>query len=408
MEPLETLEQEIIKLDRNENLFEHPSQVLQIFLANHYEHFAKSYSTANLQRRVHQKLLSVLTNSNGTLAAPQQSAAEPLTAEQPAARNLCLTHGAEDALLKLFLWKAPQWQQLLVPEFSWGNYQHLTLGLGFSVKYFGCIALQKPIREEAEVQEKQLEGTQADTQETPSSRCFEPKPFQIESSFDFADLRAKIAAEKGRIAVLLPSPNNPTGHVTDSKIILKLAQEFPSADFIVDGAYATYPNTFCRDLLDSKIDNCFFIGSFSKFFGFPGLRLGFIYTGSNAHLPPALELNLGFGSKNLLVAEKALENLPYYVKRWNEMLTQCNLFAKQMATIGAVVPLESYANFLTLQLPGEPINFQECVEGSRVLPKYFCFNRKHYLRWGMGPKHIYDQIHQFMNILRYKDSTDCQ
>lgn len=96
----------------------------------------------------------------------------------------------------------------------------------------------------------------------------------------FLDEKKQFAFEKERFAealkqvgmVFLGSPNNPTGGVVEKNILLSVIDGFPAVLFIVDESFADYSPG--NSLLDSIRPNLVVIRSFTKFYGAPGLRIG--------------------------------------------------------------------------------------------------------------------------------------
>ena len=78
--------------------------------------------------------------------------------------------------------------------------------------------------------------------------------------------------------IILTNPNNPTGVVIPEKLLKDLARELRGkAWIIVDEAYSELSN-YQGLLGDATHDNIIVVRSFTKIFGIPGLRIGFIYT----------------------------------------------------------------------------------------------------------------------------------
>ena len=75
--------------------------------------------------------------------------------------------------------------------------------------------------------------------------------------------------------VFICNPNNPTGGFTPASALYQLALDHPQTVFLVDESYISFLPE--RSLMDFPMrDNLFVLGSFSKVYGIPGLRLGFL------------------------------------------------------------------------------------------------------------------------------------
>lgn len=99
-------------------------------------------------------------------------------------------------------------------------------------------------------------------------------PLRPEEGFrlDLPHLSAQLA---GGELVFICNPNNPTGGLVSSATLHQMARNHPDTVFLVDESYLSFlrePSLVRFPLLD----NLFVLGSFSKVFGIPGLRLGFL------------------------------------------------------------------------------------------------------------------------------------
>ncbi|MET3824450.1 cobalamin biosynthetic protein CobC [Sphingomonas sp. PvP055] len=88
----------------------------------------------------------------------------------------------------------------------------------------------------------------------------------------------------GADLLVLASPANPDGRVTDPALLRTLAQRMT---VVVDEAYADPAPGLCPEAGDRLI----VLRSFGKFYGLPGLRLGFVIAGTD--LAPRLRALLG-------------------------------------------------------------------------------------------------------------------
>ncbi|WP_026380223.1 aminotransferase class I/II-fold pyridoxal phosphate-dependent enzyme [Afifella pfennigii] len=81
---------------------------------------------------------------------------------------------------------------------------------------------------------------------------------------------------EGEESLILVNPNNPDGRLLSPAAIARLAAERPQRLVVVDEAYADAlpPHTSALPLLQ-EAGNLLVLRSFGKFYGLPGLRLGF-------------------------------------------------------------------------------------------------------------------------------------
>ena len=73
--------------------------------------------------------------------------------------------------------------------------------------------------------------------------------------------------------VIFASPNNPTGVLVPAEKILALAGDFPNVTFLIDEAFLDF--VLDGESVAGKRENILTLNSMTKFFGVPGLRLGY-------------------------------------------------------------------------------------------------------------------------------------
>lgn len=116
-------------------------------------------------------------------------------------------------------------------------------------------------------------------------------PFELDEALDF-ELDCLRLEEQIQIgdAVIIANPNNPTGLGVDQTVLANLIERRPDALFIIDEAFLDFIDN-CETQGVSQ-PNIITINSMTKFFGVPGLRIGFglfpteLATKMRANLPP--------------------------------------------------------------------------------------------------------------------------
>ncbi|MGH9160756.1 MAG: pyridoxal phosphate-dependent aminotransferase [Vicinamibacteraceae bacterium] len=105
-------------------------------------------------------------------------------------------------------------------------------------------------------------------------------PLRNESGWFEYDLPAldRLLTAREKALVIVPTPNNPTGHSLPYDDLRRLALRHPRCLFMIDEAYFGFGD---RDLRAAarhlqQLDNAVVIRSFSKAYGLAGLRCGFV------------------------------------------------------------------------------------------------------------------------------------
>lgn len=81
--------------------------------------------------------------------------------------------------------------------------------------------------------------------------------------------------------IFLCNPNNPTGQLTCKEDILELANDNPNRLIVIDEAFMDFVENDVKYSVIKEaplMDNLIVVRSLTKFYGFPGLRLGYLVT----------------------------------------------------------------------------------------------------------------------------------
>ncbi len=105
--------------------------------------------------------------------------------------------------------------------------------------------------------------------------------FAMPEASDFAlDCTALHNSLRPGDLAIIATPNNPTGRTTDRDSLLALIGDCPECYFLIDEAFLDFQEGVSS--LSGRTANVLTLNSMTKFYGVPGLRLGY------ATLPPAL------------------------------------------------------------------------------------------------------------------------
>lgn len=167
---------------------------------------------------------------------------------------------------------------------------------------------------------------------------------------DFSVSLDQIEAElEGNEIVIFGNPVNPSGTVTDDNDIVNLAEKHPETLFVIDEAFHDFIAPFAT--VGGRLDNIITLNSLTKFYGIPGLRVGF-----GIFPPPYLQrikTLLPQWSVNTLaqiVGTRALQDESYCT----ETRYQCARLRTQLkdaiTSINRIKVFDSQANYLLLKL----------------------------------------------------------
>ena len=155
--------------------------------------------------------------------------------------------------------------------------------------------------------------------------------------------------------LLLASPNNPTGNCLSPEEIGKIMENIPNDTMVlVDEAYASFitKDTAYIAPLVSKYQNLIISRTLSKFYGLPGLRMGFGFMGKGheGFLNYANKY-LGYNRFSEAVALAALESDEYYRGVADQMDWGRKLFHDKLDGLDGFKVYRSVANFILIKYP---------------------------------------------------------
>lgn len=155
--------------------------------------------------------------------------------------------------------------------------------------------------------------------------------------------------------LLLASPNNPTGNSLTPEEIGRIMENIPSDTMVlIDEAYASFiscDTSYVAPLV-SKYSNLIISRTLSKFYGLPGLRMGFgfIGKGHEGFLNYANKY-LGYNRFSEAVALAALDSDEHYRKVADDMEWDRQLFKKELGNLPGFKVYKSVANFILIKYP---------------------------------------------------------
>lgn len=157
--------------------------------------------------------------------------------------------------------------------------------------------------------------------------------------------------------LLLASPNNPTGNSLTSEEIGRIMENIPSDTMVfVDEAYASFITTDTDYIapLVMKYNNLIIARTLSKFYGLPGLRVGFGFMGAGHEMFLSYSNKyLGYNRFSEAVALAALESDEHYRNVANQMEWDRQLFKKELGSRPGFKVYKSVANFILIKYPTE-------------------------------------------------------
>ena len=238
--------------------------------------------------------------------------------------QVLIGYGAEDLLKKsvhFFLTEGGS-KTMLIPQYSWWYYKSIADEVSGTT-------LQYPVYEEGNT-----------------------------FHYDFDGLKKMVDEIQPKI-LLVASPNNPTGNGLTIEEMEKLVDMVPqSTILLVDEAYASFISedaSYVKNLVE-KHPNIVVCRTLSKFYGLPGLRMGFGFIGKSEEMERFARYSnmyLGYDRLSEEVAIAALKSDAHYRKIAAVMQEGREMYAKELGCLPGFKVYESRANFILIKYPIE-------------------------------------------------------
>ena len=237
--------------------------------------------------------------------------------------QVLLGYGGEDILkqsVHYFLTQEDGNKTMLIPKFSWWYYKSIADEVDGRT-------LQYPLYEE---------GTTF--------------------KYDLGAMKRMVDEEKPKI-LLLASPNNPTGNGLTPDDLAELLAFVPKETIVlIDEAYASFvteDNSYIGALVN-KYDNLIISRTLSKFYGLPGLRMGFgfISKGLEKFIRYSNKY-LGYNRLSEDIAIAALKSEAHYRDVARMMNESRKMYEEEIGVLPGFKVYDSVANFILIKYPIE-------------------------------------------------------
>ena len=174
--------------------------------------------------------------------------------------------------------------------------------------------------------------------------------------YDLGAMKRMVEEEKPKI-LLLASPNNPTGNGLTPDDLAELLAFVPKETIVlIDEAYASFvteDNSYIGALVN-KYDNLIISRTLSKFYGLPGLRMGFgfISKGLEKFIRYSNKY-LGYNRLSEDIAIAALKSEAHYRDVARMMNESRKMYEEEIGVLPGFKVYDSVANFILIKYPIE-------------------------------------------------------
>ncbi len=174
-----------------------------------------------------------------------------------------------------------------------------------------------------------------------------------ENDFCFQYHEGYFHDKKGGVAFLC-NPNNPTGQLIESTVILNMVNKHSGITFVVDEAFIDFvdePGKYTVINEVGKLQNLIVVRSLTKFYGFPGLRIG--YLAANRELVMKMMEHKEPWSVNTLAQYAAIAALEdeEFISRSREFMSKERLFLyNEISHIRGFLPYKPTVNYILIKI----------------------------------------------------------
>jgi histidinol-phosphate aminotransferase len=164
---------------------------------------------------------------------------------------------------------------------------------------------------------------------------------------------ALISESKGAGALIINTPNNPTGSVIRKNELTRILEEFPG-HVLLDEAYYEFWGESGLGLL-KEYPRLIITRTFSKAMGMAGLRVGYLLAHEDlvSQISKA-KLPYNINQFSLTAAEVAVENAGRFRAAIEEVLKEKHRLGRELGGIPGVRVYPSEANFFLIEVPLNP------------------------------------------------------
>lgn len=175
-------------------------------------------------------------------------------------------------------------------------------------------------------------------------------------AYDLPKLKRMVEEIQPKI-LLVASPNNPTGNALGIEELEDIISSTPKDTIVlVDEAYASFVNkrTDYIARLTETYPNVIICRTLSKFYGLPGLRMGFGFISDSEqmrHFAKYANMYLGYDRLSEDIAIAALDSGEHYDKVALVMQRARDMYNSEIAPLQGFKVYRSLANFILIKYP---------------------------------------------------------
>lgn len=218
-----------------------------------------------------------------------------------------------------------------------------------------------------------------------------------EFSYDI-DKLIEIANQEKPYVLLIATPNNPTGNILPLEDLKRVLAAIPADTIVIlDEAYTIFRKNTVQYIAEliKEFPNLLVIRTFSKFFGLPGLRLGYGFYGNKLkNFEDFNTMYLGYNKLTEKLGIAALKSTDYYNDVAQKLDKDKELYLKELNRLNGFTVYKSHANFILVKYPIElKEKLQKALNKEHIIVKFMNEdNLNSHMRITLGQTNVNKQV----------------
>jgi histidinol-phosphate aminotransferase len=309
-------------LDRNEFQFELPPRCLAVLRDSSPDlltHYSRSFQN-NIKSPITERLSRIM-------GVPEQ--------------NILLGYGCEDLLMQIIQHFVAKGDGVLVAQYAWWYYKKIADNVA-------GVTYEFPVHK--------------------NKTTFRTDVHDV----------LRLAQKHQPKVILIANPNNPTGDSMSLEDLELLIRSLPESLVVIDESYWGYhdkANAHVPYFLQNY-PNAVILRTFSKYYGLPGIRIGFgVIHSKHGQLINTSMRYLGFNQLSEKIALATLESSDYYETVNQTISSGKDHYCQELRPLPGVQVYDSNANFILISIPPEALpKLKTLFCGAEIAVRFFTNN----------------------------------
>jgi histidinol-phosphate aminotransferase len=195
-----------------------------------------------------------------------------------------------------------------------------------------------------------------------------------EDTFEYDDETIlDILKNKKPKAIIICTPNNPTGNILSEERLEKFLQAAGKDTIVIlDEAYWGFSQFLYGEEMVEKYDNVIVLRTFSKFYSLAGIRIGYAFFGKKlSELQIFNNRYLGYNRISEELSFAAIDSVDFYMENNKKIMEDADMYFREMKKMG-FKPFKTHANFILAKLPDAEFNLlSEELPKRGIIIKFF-------------------------------------